>query len=174
MKNRLANIMSTLLILLILPLNLIIPQKAMASEGAASITITVTLVEAEIIEATVEFLPQTIRQTRRNIKCYIELPQAYTVENIEAGTIRLTEVNGIVLDTPLEADGTFKIGDYDKDGTPDLTIRFNIRNLILNVGENNLIVTGNMTDDNIFKGTGNLYLLQGYGYTKSKDADSKN
>ncbi len=161
MKNLLSDIMSTLfilLLLLILLLNPISSPKA-AGEGSAAITITVTLVEAEIIEAVVEFSPQTIQQTqKRYINCYIELPHAYRVEDIEIGTIRLTQVNGISLDTPLEAMHPFKIGDHDKDDTPDLRIRFEIRNLVLNDGENNLLVTGNMTGGNIFKGTGALWL----------------
>ena len=156
MKKRLSIIISTLLIFFILPLN------ASAAEGAATITITVTIVEAEVIGATVEFSPQTIRkERRRNIQCLIELPQPYEVENIDVDTIRLIELNGYAIEPPLAILRRPKIGDSDKDDIPDLMVRFSIKNLILELEENRLTVIGNMIDDNrIFKGTGAIWVIK--------------
>ncbi|MBC8456977.1 MAG: hypothetical protein H8D67_03150 [Deltaproteobacteria bacterium] len=127
----------------------------------AGITVTVTLVQLEIIEATVEFGPEIIRPRQRFLRCYIELTEPFKVEDIDINTVALTEVNGDAIEPPLATAGPSKIGDYDRDGVADLQIRFNISSLIpiLETGENSLTVSGNMVDGRKFKGTGTVSVI---------------
>ncbi len=98
--------------------------------GTSSIAITVTITEVEMIEATVEFRPTVIRRTHRNIQCYIELPNPYIVEDIDVNTVVMTEVNGTIIEPPLKTTGRPMIGDFDKDGIPDLRVSFDIQPII--------------------------------------------
>lgn len=130
--------------------------------GSAAITITVTLAEVEIIEATVEFQPEIIRPPgSRYLRCYIELPAPYKVEDIDVASVALTEVNGTTIDPPLETMGRPRIGDFDRDGIRDLIVQFDLRDLtpFLRVGENTLTVTGNIVDGKKFKGRGTIRLI---------------
>lgn len=144
-------------LIIILILMLVSPQEIL-SAGAGAINITVTIAEVEIIEATVEFRPETIRQGYRYIWCYIELPLAYKVEDINVDTVAITELNGNSIEPPLKTVGQPRIGDFDRDDIPDLRVRFDIRTIILllKAGENTLTVTGNLLDGKTFKGTGTI------------------
>ena len=128
----------------------------------AGITVTVTLVQLEMIEATVDFRPEIIRPRQRFLRCYIELPEQFKVEDIDINTVALTEVNGSAIEPPLATAGPSKIGDYDRDGVADLRVRFNIRSLIpiLETGQNSLTASGNMVDGRKFKGTGTVSVIR--------------
>lgn len=136
-------------------------QELQAAEAGA-ITITVTIAEAEIIEATVEFRPKIIRLPQRYIRGYIELPLAYRVENIMVGTIALTEVNGNPISPPLKTIGRSRIADFDRDGIFDLEVRFDIRTIILllKTGVNTLTITGSLIEGKTFKGTGTISVIK--------------
>jgi hypothetical protein len=127
----------------------------------AGITVTVTLVQLEMVEATIEFRPEIIRPRRRFLRCIIELPEPFKVEDIDINTVALTEINGDAIEPPLKRVGPSRIGDYDRNGVADLRIRFNIRRLIpiLETGENSLTVSGNMVDGKKFKGTGTVSVI---------------
>ena len=127
----------------------------------AGIAVTVTLEQLEATEATVEFRPEIIRPGQRFLRCYIELPEPFTVEDIDIDAVALTEVNGNAIELPLATAGPSKIGDYDRDGVADLRVRFNIGSLIpiLDTGENSLTVNGNMVDGRKFKGTGTVSVI---------------
>lgn len=128
--------------------------------GSTAITITVTIAEAEIIPATVEFQPKIIGLRQRYLRCYIELPSPYKVENIVVNTVALTEVNGNPISPPLKTIGRSKIADFDRDGIFDLEVWFDIRSIIqlLKAGENSLTAAGNLKEDKRFQGTGTLRL----------------
>ncbi len=127
----------------------------------AGISVTVTLEQLEAIEATVDFRPEIIRTRQRNLRCYIELPAPFKVEDIDINTVALTEVNGDAIEPPLATAGPSKIGDYDRDGVADLRVWFNIRSLIpiLETEENSLTASGNMVDGRKFKGTGTVSVI---------------
>ena len=69
------------------------------------------------IKAEIDFDPNTLNLTGNGnwITCYIELPEPYAVEAVVPPTVKL---NGTV---PAEKTD---IGDYDKDGVPDLMVKF--------------------------------------------------
>jgi len=58
------------------------------------------------------------------ISCYIELPEDYSVENIEVSTILLNDTIGVDSEAPTQ------IGDYDSDGTEDLMVKFDRAEII--------------------------------------------
>lgn len=66
----------------------------------------------------IDFEPDTLNLESNGIATvYIELPIGYNVNNISASSIRLNKVV-YILSRPIE------IGDYDKDGIPDLMVKF--------------------------------------------------
>lgn len=71
------------------------------------------------------------------ITAYVGLPEGYDVNDIDVSTIRL---DGTI---PAKLRPT-EIGDYDDDGSPDLMVKFNRRDLIaiLSGGEATLTITG--------------------------------
>ena len=73
------------------------------------------------VEATVDFDPDTLNLTSykgRWVTCYIELPEGYDAGDILCDTVKL---NGTVLCEKSDA------GDYDKDGIPDIMVKFDRR-----------------------------------------------
>lgn len=148
------------IISVILSITFIFSPFVWASE-TAGISVTVTLEHLEIIEAFVEFVPKTIQPKSNYIKCYIELPEPFNVENIDVNTVALTELNGLPIIPSLKPVSRPRIGDYDKDGIPDLKVMFNIQTLIplLEAGENRLTVTGNIVVGRQFRGTGTISFI---------------
>ena len=91
------------------------------------------------ISATVDVKPDKAKLESKGgwIKVYIELPQGYSVSDIDVSTVRL---NGEV-EASLDLTA---IGDYDRDLAPDLMVRFDRAAVtaLLGVGEAVLSVTG--------------------------------
>ena len=100
-----------------------------ASPGEKTITITVmdddggfctaTATVVITLPATVDFDPNTINLKSKGnyVTVYIELPGGYDVGQIDVSSIRLNDT------VPALAKPT-SIGDYDKDGIPDLMVKF--------------------------------------------------
>ena len=78
------------------------------------------------INATVDINPNTLNLASNGkwITCYIEPPEDYDINDIDVKTIRLNHNIPVDLSAPSE------IGDHDKDGIPDLMVKFD-RSLIL-------------------------------------------
>jgi hypothetical protein len=79
------------------------------------------------ITATIDFDPDTLKKSSNGtwVVVYIELPTGYNVKDIDIASVRL---EGPALS---EAEGTipaetwpYAIGDHDKDGIPDLMVKF--------------------------------------------------
>lgn len=99
------------------------------SPGATTITLVVNdgKVDSELdtvnitvwIRATIDFDPDTLnlKDEGKYVTVYIELPPGYDVSQIDISSIRL---NGTV---PALAKPT-QVGDYDRDGIPDLMVKF--------------------------------------------------
>jgi hypothetical protein len=105
-----------------------------------------------IIPATVDFDPDTsdLKSKGKWVTGYIELPvgHGYAVSQINVSSIRL---NGTV---PALAKPT-EIGDHDKDGVPDLMVKFDRAAVqaILQVGDNvEITVNGSLLDSRQFEG----------------------
>ncbi|MBW2021145.1 MAG: RHS domain-containing protein [Deltaproteobacteria bacterium] len=73
----------------------------------------------KVIEATIDIDPDTlnINSKGRWITCYIELPEAYDVADIDVSTVVL---EGSVYAKPCPTN----VGDHDKDGIADLLVKF--------------------------------------------------
>jgi len=93
------------------------------------------------IPATIDIYPETLNTWSlfgKWITAYIELPEGYDVNDIDISSVKL---NGEVL---AESHPT-KIGDYDKDGIPDLMVKFyraNVVRSILRTGEDEITIRG--------------------------------
>jgi len=88
------------------------------------------------------------------ITCYIELPEGYSVSDIDRTTILLNgtiPVDPFWVDKPLES----VVGDYDDDGIPDLMVKFNravVIEYLLNQNKTHRNVTLTVTGE-IYDGT---------------------
>ena len=95
-----------------------------------------------VIAATVDIDPDTLtlKKKDKSITAYIELPSGYRVEDIDMNTVRLIVENDNVPAKPKPK----KIGDHDRDGIPDLKVKFNRWDLqaLANVGEYEATVIG--------------------------------
>ncbi len=95
----------------------------------------------EVLPATVDIFPETLNIYSlfgKRIKVYIELPEGYSVDDIDISTVKLNE------EVEAESHPT-KIGDYDNDGIPDLMIKFyrtSVVRSILRTGEDVITITG--------------------------------
>ena len=71
------------------------------------------------ISATIDFDPNTLNKTSNGtwVVVYIELPVGYKVADINVSSVRL---NGTI---PAET-WPYAVGDHDKDGIPDLMVKF--------------------------------------------------
>jgi hypothetical protein len=89
------------------------------------------------------------------VTCYVELPEGYSVEDIDIDSVALTEINADLLDPPVYTMGRSNISDRDGDGVPDLMVKFDRQELIplLEAGEVELTVTGELADGQAFEGT---------------------
>ncbi|MCL5024423.1 MAG: FG-GAP-like repeat-containing protein [Nitrospirae bacterium] len=79
------------------------------------------------ITATIDFDPNTLNKKSNGkwVAVYIELPSGYNVADIDIASISL---NGAVSAEPWP----YAIGDCDKDGIPDLMVKFN-RSAVINI-----------------------------------------
>jgi hypothetical protein len=88
--------------------------------GVLTLVINIQLVNAEI-SATAEFpiAMLNLKSRGRLVGCYIELPEGYSLEDINVSTIMLNNTVPVDLEAPIS------IGDYDNDNIPDLMVNFN-------------------------------------------------
>ena len=77
------------------------------------------------LDEDIHFYPRhlPINSTRKWVRAYIELPEGYFPEDIIPESVNINYVNGEKVD-PIYAQGPFKLGDRDKNGIPDLKVRF--------------------------------------------------
>jgi len=112
-----------------------------------------------LIPAMIDIDPDTLnlRSKGELVTCYIELPSGYSVENIDVSTIRLIVETGNV---PAENWPT-AIGDYDKDGVPDLMVKFDratVHALFSSPGIYTMTVTGQVAGI-AFEGSDNVRVI---------------
>ncbi|MCK4733338.1 MAG: hypothetical protein KAT65_12865 [Methanophagales archaeon] len=115
------------------------------------------------IQATVTIKPESLNLKSKGkwVTCYIELPDGYSVEDIDIDSVALTKINGDLPDPPLYTVGPSGIGDYDDDGIPDLMVKFDSQELIplLEVGDAELTVAGELYDGPPFEGTDTIRVM---------------
>jgi len=112
-----------------------------------------------IIPATIDIDPNTLNLRSRGkwITAYIELPEGYSVENIEVSMVRLMVENKNV---PAELK-PISIGDQDNDGIADLMVKFDraaVENLFPSPGAYTGTVTGQVAGI-AFKGSDNIRVI---------------
>ncbi|MEM3514681.1 MAG: fibronectin type III domain-containing protein [Candidatus Hadarchaeum sp.] len=94
------------------------------------------------LSAVIDIDPDTLnlRSKGKWITCYIELPESYSVGNIDIGTVRLI-IGGNEVSTEPQP---FDICDHDKDGIPDLMVKFSRQAVqaLLEAGVNEVKVVG--------------------------------
>jgi hypothetical protein len=111
--------------------------------------------EQPMILASVGILPEplNLKSNGKLITACIELPEGHYVADIDVSTV---DLNGTI---PVDLSVPPVIGDYDNNGVPDLTVKFNrtaISEYILSrgvkYGEVTLTATGKLDDETMFEG----------------------
>ncbi|MEW6601637.1 MAG: hypothetical protein AB1499_11770 [Nitrospirota bacterium] len=109
------------------------------------------------IEAVVDIKPDTInlKSKGRYVTAYIELPEGYSVEEINRDTIVISAINDDIINPPLYTVGPWQIADHDRDGIADLMVKFDRQELIslLKVGDKTITISGELADGTLFEGT---------------------
>jgi len=121
------------------------------------------------IEAVVAFNPDTLNKNikvqAQYVTACITLPEGYDVSSIDASTVAITSLTGTDYQTDYyqAADLNFtpQVGDHNEDGTPDLTVKFNRRELIANLWVDNVAITveGELLSGEHFKGIGHIRVI---------------
>lgn len=91
----------------------------------------------------------------RWVSVYIELPTGYSVKDIDINTVVLDRINGVEIVPPLYISGPIEIGDYNRNGIPELIVKFNKQELfsLLTVGDSIITVSGELYDGTMFDQT---------------------
>jgi len=96
-----------------------------------------------VVDAVVDIVPDTLNLRSRGqwVTCYIELPEGYSVADIDVTSLLLAE------QLPAET-RPVAIGDYDLDGAPDLMVKFSRARLALMLapGDQEISLTGSLLD----------------------------
>ena len=91
------------------------------------------------VQASMDIDPNTLNLKSKGkwITAYIELPEGYSVGDIDISTVKLND------EIPAELHPT-EVGDYDTDGITDLMVKFDRAEVmaLLSVGEATLTITG--------------------------------
>lgn len=112
------------------------------------------------VVATIDIDPDTLNLKSKGnwITCYIELPEGYDVNQIDANTVTLSVGSA----TPIAAElSPTEVGDYDNDTIPDLMVKFD-RGAVQSVaseGSVEMTVGGSLTDGTTFEGTDTVLIL---------------
>jgi hypothetical protein len=106
--------------------------------------------ECPIPLADIDVNPHTLNASSRGrwITCYIESPEEYDVSDIDVASLMF---DGAV---PAEAEPS-EIGDFDKDGIPDLMVKFDRAGVqeILQAGDSvEVVISGELEDGTMFAG----------------------
>ncbi len=109
----------------------------------------------EFISASVDFNPDALNLKSKGklVMAYIELPIDYDVNEIDLESIRLnSQVRAELKPT--------EIGDYDKDGIPDLMVKFDRSAVqgILEAGDE-VLITGKLTDIIYFEDSNTIEVI---------------
>jgi hypothetical protein len=115
------------------------------------------------INTSIDIDPDTLNLKSKGDKnaftAYIELASGYTVADINVSTIKL-EANGIEIAAQLSPNS---VGDYDKDGVPDLIVKFGRQAIITalagKTGDINMTVTGQLNSGLKFAGTDTIKVI---------------
>jgi len=139
---------------------------------------TIYTLTKTIIPATVEFDSDEVElecddgvlEIDDDIEAHIELPEGYSVSDIDLSTVIL---NGIV--SAEVDDDEIEIKDHDKDGIPDLEVEFEIKRVegLLQPGPNSLTISGSLLDGTMFEGSSFVYLVLDDEMCGKSDDDDK-
>ncbi len=124
-----------------------------------------------VISATIDVGPDTLNLKSKGkwITSYIQLPEGYSAEDIDAATILLIETIAPVLDPKYDfvTNSSEHLTDHDNDGVLERTVKFSRAEMaeyitsVLGVeyGNVNLAITGELYDGTPFQGTCTIKVL---------------
>ena len=125
---------------------------------------SVTVVDMGVYEFMVPTIPATVdidpdilnlKSRGRWITVYTELPEGYSVEDIDLDTVALTQADGKAIEPPIHVTGPQEVGDHDGDEVADLMVKFDRSEVqaALEAGEEvKITVSGELYDGISFEG----------------------
>lgn len=123
------------------------------------------------LEAIVDLAPDTLNRSShgRFVTCYITLPAGFHPAGIDPATIAIVAIGtdggtDDIIEPPLAISPEFTpvIGDYDEDGIPDLTVKFDRQAVIdipLCLGDRTITVRGSTTAGRTFEGADTIRVI---------------
>lgn len=135
------------------------------------------------INATIDINPDVLnlKSQGRWITCYIELPEGYSVEDIDVNAVALTAIDGEPIGS-MYREGPVETGDYDKDGIPDLMAKFSRQSLIDSLSamiqppaDVELTIQGVLADATSFEGSDTIHVIRpGFGPQTAEEGSLPN
>jgi DNA-binding beta-propeller fold protein YncE len=108
------------------------------------------------------------------VTCYVELPDGYSVDDIELASVALRAVDNEPVEPPIYGEGPTAIGDYNYNGIPDLMVKFDRQNLIdvleglvVPPADAELTVIGDLLDNTQFEGSDIVQIISPGGGPQS-------
>ena len=118
------------------------------------------MIPAQAYHMSSEDLPGTLDTSSKVkwVSVYIELSHDMSVNEVLPHSVNISHINGEALRSPVYAEGPSGIGDYDKDGIPNLMIKFDRKKLarLLDAGQMQLTLSGKMRSGKLFSGLSTL------------------
>jgi len=116
------------------------------------------------VEAIIDINPGTLNLKSKGnwITTYIELPEGYSVEDIDVNSVILSKIDSSFLESLLYTDGPSEIGDYDENNIADLMVKFDrqgVISLLETTGDVVLTISGELLDGTTFDGTKTIKVI---------------
>ena len=112
------------------------------------------------IIATLDFDPDTVNLASKGkwVVAYIELPEGYSVEDVVVATLVLNDA------VPADLSHKTTLGDADRDGVPDLMVKFSrdaLQQHLVDGPDQRVFVSGSLSDGSMFVGYDVITVIDG-------------
>jgi len=114
--------------------------------------------------ASVDVDPETLKLTSLGnfVTAYLEVPAPFSAYMVDPTSIRVVRVNGVNLANPIPIASVHDVSDHNRNGVPDLTVKFDRASLVrvLSPGTATITVDFELSGGPMFRGSDTVRVLQ--------------